>query len=184
MTRRAWCPTGIYIVPLLLITFCGCGSQRSDDWLTAADWARAKGGMWFKMKIEGSTGKNFLDLRLVSKDEDPSSSGGSSGWKNGTIVKVILWKEDDRMHCAIIAESPRNPDGGVNRFRSSVALPKDMDKSALVKENGSQIKVGEIFRKYSAGSITVAPSQELNEGEYGLKFDWSEGSHDSTGDTP
>ena len=170
MTREARRSYGPYLLSLFLITCCGCGSRQSDDWLTAADWARAKGAMWFKMKIEGSTGKNNLDIRLVTKDEGPSSSGGIAGLKNQTVVKVILWEEGDRMHCAIIDESPRGRDG-IHWFHSSVALPKEADISSLVKKNGSQIKVGEIFYKCSADSIGI--SQELQEGEYGLKFDWN-----------
>jgi hypothetical protein len=134
------------------------GCSNSSNELTVADLAKSEGKSFYKLKISGAREDRYLGIRLVGRDE---SNGGSSGFKNGDIVKALAWIENDRIQYSLIGNN------GDMVCRGSIpGLDKKYTASSTSVSFGGEIDIGKTFVNFHTDS-----DKDI---KLGLKFEWSD----------
>lgn len=124
--------------------------------------------LWWRMKVPDDISKiekQYLGLRFISSDEPQSVGGGSSGWKPGEEVKILISHlEDERIRYSVIGENSQGHGSIPNKalgYTVSVNIP-----------NGALVQPGDMLIKL-ANKSSISHSKKLNEGEIGITVNWN-----------
>jgi hypothetical protein len=136
----------------LILTSC---SEDQGPKLTTDDLAISEGKSFYLLHITGADDSKYLGLRVNGRE---SNNGGTNGFKNGEIVKALIWEQDGQLHYSLIADGSRVSRASKTGFDSSY------DATTHLAPYGSQIEIGQVFMKRTSNS---------NKDGYEICFNWS-----------
>ena len=155
----------LFIVTVIFFTVTGCEKRdeiaEKETTLEAADIAKALGMNWWQIRLPADLDPNdFVTLTYKHPDGSIESQGGSNKWQAGSIVKVLVWSNEDsnKLRYAVLHKD--------SILKGSLAMKSQMKCVCMTFARGKILNAGDVLMKFSEQNVLA--SSEIRPGEIGL----------------
>jgi len=136
-------------------------AAEEETELKASDIAQALGMNWWLVQLPADLDPNdMVGVTYKHPDGSIERPSGSSNWKAGTIVKVMVWPSEDNTQLRYAVFN------ATGHLRASLHKKTTMTGPYMPLSQGKKLNAGDVLMKFGEQSVVASP--EVLPGEIGL----------------